>query len=499
LKKIGIKEEISFLLSLLFAVNPMLTNAVAWIPARGDLLLCLFSLLTFITFLDYYATKKTILLILHTFVFLLAILSKETAILLPFLILLYFYFIQRNRFTLKNLIPILITWSLVIVFFFALRQSVLKVDASSNEFGIISFIKNLPTIPITLGKFFIPYNLSTIPLFDNTTTIIGIILIICLTVLIIKVRRGEKRIVIWGALWFLGFSIPPMFFRSYFATIGIDYFEYRTYLPIIGIFLIIGFLINESATGFSFRRMLIFSIPLLMLYSIIAFIHSEDFVDPFSFLTSAIKSSPNNALALQLRGTEYFNNGNYNKAMLDYDNSIRIFPTYSIPYYDKGLIYQRQKDYDRAEKSFSLALNYDTLDKRNNLLQEIPYLNLSTTKLFLKKYDEAILVLRKGISKYPNNTTLHVNLAIIYFYNAKFDSALDEYNRMIESGMVSPQFYNGRGMVKDSLKDYSGALADFNKALELKQDFIDALKNRDRAQARLPGFKEPVGERQKEK
>jgi tetratricopeptide (TPR) repeat protein len=483
--KIGIKEEISFLLSLLFSVNPMLTNAVAWIPARGDLLLCLFSLLSFMTFLEYFSKKKIIYFIIHVFVFLLAIFSKETAILLPILILLYFYFVNKEKLRLKEIIPFLTIWFIISAIFFALRQSVLKLDASSNEFGISTFIKDLPTIPITFGKFIIPYNLCPMPFFNNTAIITGIILMVVLIGLIIKVMRGEKRIVIWGALWFLAFSIPPMFFRSYFANIGYDYLEYRAYLPIIGILLIIGFLLNELTTAISFKKLLTISISLLLVYSIVAFIYSKDFADPFSFLTSAIKVSSNNALALQIRGTEYFNMGDNEKALLDYDNSIRISPTYSMPYYHKGLIYVKLKDYYRAENSFSLALKYDTLDRKNNFFQETPYLNLSHVKINLRKYDEAILLLRKAISKYPNNGNLHINLGVTYLYRAKFDSALDEYNKGIESGKRLPRYYDGRGVVKDSLNDFSGAIADFSKALELNQDFFDALKNRGMAKIKM--------------
>jgi protein O-mannosyl-transferase len=478
LTKTGVKEEISFFLALLFSIHPLFTHAVVWIPARGDLLLCLFSLLSFISVIEYFKNRKKVYIFIHGVVFASAMFSKETAVLLPVLILSYLYLVQRKKYRLKEIIPFLSIWVITIAVFFVLRQSVLKVNPSSNEFGILPFIKNLPTIPIIFGKFFIPYNLCTMPFFDNTAAIIGITLSIILAVLIIKIMRGEKRIVIWGVLWFLAFSIPPMFFRSPFADFRFDYSEYRSYLPSIGILLIIGFLLNELTIGISIKKRLIISIPLLLVYSLIAFIYSEDFKDPFSYYSSAIKPGSKNALALAKRGFEYLNRGDDQKALLDFENSIRIYPYYSMPYYNKGLIYHNLKDYYQAENSLSLALKYDTLYKDNDFLQEAAYLNLSVDKLYLKKYDEAILILRKGINKYPDKSNLHLNLAITYLYSAKYDSALGEYNKVLESGMVSPQYYNGRGMVKDSLNDFLGAITDFSKALELKEGFFDALKNR---------------------
>ena len=488
LKKTGIKEEISFLLALLFSVNPVFTNAVAWIPARGDLLLCLFSLLSFITFQEYYDTKKTVYLIVHASVFLLAIFSKETSVLLPVLILSYLYFVQRKKFHLKEIIPLLIIWIITLAVFFALRQSVLKINHTVNEFGIIPFIKNIPVIPITLGKFFIPYNLCTLPSFNVIASIFGIIVAIVLTSLVIKDMRTDKRVFVWGALWFLAFTIPPMLFRSIDPNLGIekyDYLDFRAYLPITGLLVVVGFIINERYAIISFKKMLMFFIPILTIYSFLAFNYSAAFSDSISFYTSAIRSNPDNIINLVVRGTIYYGQGNIQNAMSDFDHAIRIYPTYSLPHYNMGLIYETLNDHSQAENSFSLALKYDTLYKENNFLQESSYLNLSSEKIILKKYDEAITILRKAINRYPANSTIHFNLGVVYNYIARYDSALNEYNKGIEFEKDSPEYYNNRGMVKDSLKDYTGAIADFSKALDLKQDYFDALKNRGLAKIQL--------------
>ena len=52
LQKIKIKREISFLFSIIFTVHPLLSQTVAWIIARDDSLLALFSLLSFIFFFN---------------------------------------------------------------------------------------------------------------------------------------------------------------------------------------------------------------------------------------------------------------------------------------------------------------------------------------------------------------------------------------------------------------------------------------------------------------
>lgn len=57
--ELKISKQIAFILSLIFAVHPVLTNAVVWIAGRNDLLACLFSVLSFLYFIKYTANRTT--------------------------------------------------------------------------------------------------------------------------------------------------------------------------------------------------------------------------------------------------------------------------------------------------------------------------------------------------------------------------------------------------------------------------------------------------------
>ena len=80
LKKIGINELSSFLLSLLFAVHPVLSQAVAWIPGRNDTMLAIFVFSYLLTALKYSETKKFSLLSLQCLLLLASLFTKETAV-----------------------------------------------------------------------------------------------------------------------------------------------------------------------------------------------------------------------------------------------------------------------------------------------------------------------------------------------------------------------------------------------------------------------------------
>jgi tetratricopeptide (TPR) repeat protein len=478
LKKIGIKEEISFLLSIFFSIHPLLTNAVAWIPARGDLLFGLFSLLSFITFLEYFENRKTVFLILHSFVFLMAVFSKETTVLLPVLILFYLYFIKRNKFNLKEIVPFLMIWGFSFLSFYILRQSVVRVKLGSNIFGIIPFIKNLPTIPITFGKFFIPYNLSTLPLFDTASLVLGILLLIVFIVLAIKYFRVQNRILLWGAVWFLAFTVPPMLLRVPIADYGIEYFDYRAYFPVIGILIIIGFLANELPGRYSFSSILKVTIPILLIYGTIALILTPAYSDPLSFFNSAINANSKNALAVHSRGGLYRDAGDIESALSDFNSATKICSTYSNPYVGKGDCYRNIGDNNKAVYYYSQALMYDTLYKNINNLHDNAYLSLSAMDIILKKYDEALVILKKGSNNYPGSNKIFNNLGYVYSCLGKNDSAIVCFNRAIEIEPNAASYYYNRANSKYQIKDFNGSLLDINKAVRLEPGYKDAYLKR---------------------
>jgi hypothetical protein len=76
LRSLQIKNMASLFIALLFSVHPLLTAAVSWIPARGDVLIGLFGVLLFNTFGRYCRTKNTGWLMLHSLLFALALFSK---------------------------------------------------------------------------------------------------------------------------------------------------------------------------------------------------------------------------------------------------------------------------------------------------------------------------------------------------------------------------------------------------------------------------------------
>jgi tetratricopeptide (TPR) repeat protein len=475
LRLCGIKNNLSFFLSLLFSIHPLFTDAIAWIAGRGDILAGLFGTLSFISFIKYNNTRNKIFYLYHCATFALAIFSKEISIALPAIIIFYHWFINNNKYKIRELLPFMTFWIITIISFFFLRNRFLNPqDILSFE----SFIKNLPIIPILMAKMLLPFGLSPMPVFTAFYTAAGVILIISVTAYIIKFKSLNKNILVLGIIWFIAFIVPMMFVRIPLGRYQFEYLECRSYLPSIGIFLALGVLLNEKIRKKEIQILLRFFIPVIFLFSILTYIYSEVFAGPDEFYSSVINSDPENAYALCSRGCLYSINGKVDAALADFDNSIKAIPIYSEAYYDKGALYNSMGNHQTAEKFYKEALNYDTLYPNINNLHEYAFINLSSEKLSLRKYNEVVELLNKADMKYPGNCSIHNNLGLAYYSMGNYNFALDQYNQAIEADKTIYSYYNNRGMANYQIKNFTSALNDFNEALKINPGFQDAWTNR---------------------
>ena len=79
------RQALSFICAVIFTIHPIIANFTFWNYGKADLVACSFYLLSLIILLQYLEKKYLSSLILSQILFLLALLSKEASITLPFL------------------------------------------------------------------------------------------------------------------------------------------------------------------------------------------------------------------------------------------------------------------------------------------------------------------------------------------------------------------------------------------------------------------------------
>jgi len=74
-----------------------------------------------------------------------------------------------------------------------------------------------------------------------------------------------------------------------------------------------------------------------------------------AMIQSGRETPPNLAEAFKDRGNAYFGNGQYDRAIDDYDQAIRLNPNFAAAFYDRGLAHVHNGRPDRAIEDFGRA------------------------------------------------------------------------------------------------------------------------------------------------
>ncbi len=188
----GLNKITALVLSSIFAIHPLFINAVVWIPGRNDLMFSLFGLLSFLLLIKYISSPKGILLTLHILSFWLAILSKETALMIPFIMLLYLILIKREKLLSKLVLKHILLWLIPILLWLILR-TIADLGKPAYFTSLDIMLYNIPSIFEYIGKFFFPIKLSTLPTYSLLNTFLGVIAFSIIIFLIIKFRNGDVK------------------------------------------------------------------------------------------------------------------------------------------------------------------------------------------------------------------------------------------------------------------------------------------------------------------
>jgi lipoprotein NlpI len=443
LRRLKIPLKLALLSTLVYCAHPLFVSSVAWIPARGDLQLMFFSLLSFILLIDFLQNKKTAFLIGHWITFTVALFCKETAVFLPLLFIVYYiFFSAKKRFETKYIF-IVALYAISGISWFWLRtkaigdftnsNEMLGVLGRNNEVGLTPIIRNLRTIPESLTNLFLPYDIAPVPGFTFFKTLLGLVIITFLGVLFFKNKTSPKKEKIFFLLWFVLLLLPTMLYKSDV----IDYLHHRFFLPQVGILLFVLAVLPETWYKKEDVKKPWIMVVILLVLSTVTVVKARSYTDQMTFYNAVISQNPDCAFAYNNRGNFYNAQGLYDIAITDFTNAIGLKPDYDAAYYGRGFTYN---------------------------CQGLP--------------EKAISDYTKAIQCNPNYIEAYNNRGIIYSDQKLYNNAIKDYTKAIELKPDFAQPYNNRGYAYSLQGLYEKAIKDYTKAIELNPDNMEAYYNR---------------------
>jgi len=243
LRKFSIPPKLALLGTLIYCVHPLFVSSVAWIPAIGDLMLTLFSLLSFLFLIEFLQKRKIIYLFFNWAAFTIALFCKETAALLPFIFAIYYFTFDHEKRFEKIYFLMIVLYAVSGISWFYLRSiSIGHPSENIAVYGLAALLINIRTVPESIAMFILPFDIASLPCYSILKTLAGLAIIAAIIFLFSKDKERKTKEKIFCFLWFLILMFPPMFYKS----IWIDYLNHRFFLPLIGILLFLLFIFPKK-------------------------------------------------------------------------------------------------------------------------------------------------------------------------------------------------------------------------------------------------------------
>jgi tetratricopeptide (TPR) repeat protein len=416
------KKPLSLILSLIFLVHPINSEAVFYISGTQEPLFFFFGILALLILSN--SESKKYLLFSGVLLFL-SLLSKETGILFFFVALVYTFIFNR-----KSFLALLGLSIAPVIFYFLLRTNAVGIftapsSSSIAKLTLLGRFLNMPAMmffyiktflfPLNLAYFYQwVYKQASFSHFVSPLIIdFGFLVTLLYFAVIIFKRHLQRFFMIYTifGLWFL----IGLLFHLQILPLDLTVSERWFYFPVVGLVGMIGVLLEVFHFNFKNNWVLSIAILILVLLSVRTFIRSFDWRDEFKLDTHDVKVSKDSYALENGITVELTRRGQFEEAKQHAERSIQIFP-HSFNYTNLGNVYFALGDYKKAREAYLKAIEFG-----DNYYGA--YENLALLGLVSGDFHENIDFIEQAIKKFPQDAKLWLSLAILKYNNKDIDGA----------------------------------------------------------------------------
>lgn len=191
----------------------------------------------------------------------------------------------------------------------------------------------------------------------------------------------------------------------------------------------------------------------------------NDFEMALKFYNKAIDMDPNYSEYYNERGNLHQKMGQYEQALADYQQALRCSAPYSELYFNHGVCLHKLGHLPEAIASFSKSLDYNSNQPDLFHYRAVVYEEVGDLKQAIHDYRRSI---EQGVSA---DTLAHV--AVLNYQVGDLEDSIHALNHAISIDAEKPEYYYNRSVVLKEMGDYSNAVADLKKYLDLSENPAD--------------------------
>ena len=504
----------------LFAIHPLHVESVAWASERKDVLSGLFFMLTLLMYARYAERSASpkphrgIFYGLALTFFALGLMSKPMLVTVPFVLLLLDYWpLKRVPFRKAGHSS---TWLHLLVekvpfLILSVASCILTVQAQKQaitptiELSLFWRAANaVVSCTAYLGQMFYPAGLavfyphlqSALPVWQiivSSVTVAGI------TVGAFVLRRNHPYLLA-GWLWYLGMLVPVIGLLQVGGQARADRY---TYLPLIGVFIMIAWAAKDLAEAKkSWRQIFVFLAPAIVgILMACSFIQASYWRNSEALWTHTLACTTRNYVAYSDLASVLATQGRDPEAIQNYQTALEINPRYAEAHNNIGIVFVRHGEVTKGIEQYHTALEI-------NPRYADAHVNLGNALAMEGHYDEAIeqfkqalqlnedngeifndwgaVLLAQGhvaealedfqnaVILMPNNAEAQINLGIALATEGHGDAAIEHFTRAIKLKPGNAKAHYNLASLLVNQEQFADATKHFQRALQLDPNFTHA-------------------------
>ncbi len=514
----------------LFALHPLRVESVAWVSERKDVLSGLLFMLTLGAYVRYVRSPFSMTRYLAVlFVFALALMTKPMVATLPFVLLLLDYWpLGRTRWAeavvagqnvtattgrlLKEKVP-----------FFVLAAVSSAVTSAGRQVGV-SFVRvplgaRIANAPLAyvgyIGKMVWPTRLAVwYPLHPGLPTAAvlgaGAVLVAVTAAVIWAAPRKRSGWLVTGWFWYLGMLVPVIGVLQGAGEAMADRF---TYLPLIGVFIMLGWSVPDRAMERFIARathherrimkmmVCLVAVAVLAVCAVLSRIQLGYWKNSETLFRHALDVTRDNWMAhcnlakaleqagriedaisqyeqaLQIRpefpeahisvGVALCQVGRVQEAVEHFEQALRLKPDNAAAHNNLGLVLCRTGEVQKGIEQYEQALRIDPN------YADAEY-NFGSALLQEGKFEDAIGHYERALRIEPDYAEAHAALGFAFGQVGKFEDAIRHYERAVQIKPDYAVIYYNLGATFEQAGRIEDAIRQYRQALRIKPDFAEA-------------------------
>ncbi len=444
----------SAIVAAIFAVHPLRVESVAWVAERKDVLSGFFFFMVLASYLRYTRRPSVLRFLPVFFLFAAGLMAKPMLVTAPIILLLLDYW-PLHRFDDNKLVEakdalnnqeatnasalrliyekgclfILSAASMAVTF---IAQQYYGAVAKMQDVPLGLRISNAVVSYVSyINKMVYPRHLALVYPFPRHislwSTLIFSFLICVVTVGVFVLKR--RRYLLVGWLWYLIMLLPVIGL----VKVGDEAIADRyTYLPSIGLSIILVWLSAEFVNRLGFKRLISAVIIVLMINILVICtrIQVKHWANSKTLYEHTLAVTENNYKIHNNYGMELGREGNQEEAVVHFKEALRINPNLTQAHLNISKVFLAQNRYDDVIAHCKQALQIEPDE-------ELAYYFLGRACIGKGFYDEAMTNLRQAERVAPNWPLSYAGLAQLYYEQGQIELAIKALDKAIELAVES--------------------------------------------------------------